>query len=133
MFAEMIWRVSIIASIAFLVLLVGCVNVSKSVLLDRSAHPVGIDGVDVLLATDEVPETCERVALMYASATEFGSDRGEMVDRLREEAGKLGANTLLLQRVEDPGDGEYVASAITGSLTTPTHDADAVALWCPDQ
>ena len=123
--------IRLVSALAVALALAGCVNVSKSVLMDRSAQPVPTDGVEVLLTADEVPDTCTRVALMYASASEFGSDQGKMVDRLREEAGKLGANALLLLRVENPGDGEYVASAITGGI--PSHDADALALWCPDQ
>ncbi len=51
-----------------------------------------------------------------------------MIDKLREEAGKLGANALHLQSTEDPGTGEKIASAVFG--TSADRDSDAVALCC---
>lgn len=53
-----------IHSLTLIVLTVaGCVTVSKSVLLDRSAHPVPQEEVTLLLATDSIPSRCQRFAL----------------------------------------------------------------------
>jgi len=57
------------------------------------------------LATDTIPDACERVALLHASGDEDLTDEGQMIDKLREEAGKLGANALHLRTMEDPGTG----------------------------
>jgi hypothetical protein len=54
-----------------------------------------------------------------------------MIDKLRSEAGKLGANAIYLRTVEDPGTGERVASAIFG--TEADRDSEALALWCPER
>jgi len=108
----------------------GCVTVSKSVLMDRSASPVPQEGVQVLLEGDSIPTTCERVALMHASGDEDFTDEGDMWDKLREEAGKLGANVVRIGPIEDPGAAERIASGLFG--TTSDRDVDAVALWCPD-
>ena len=107
-----------------------CVTVSKSVLIDRSTYPVPQERVQVLLEGDSIPSTCERVALLHASGDEDLTDEGDIWNKLRSEAGKLGANVVALRGIEDPGTGERIASAIFG--TSSDRDADAVALWCPD-
>jgi len=89
-------------------LLTGCVSVSKTVLIDRSASPVPEEEVDVFLPRDTVPGSCERVALLHVSGPEAFTDEGDFWNKLREESGKLGANMLHIQTMEDPGTGERV-------------------------
>jgi hypothetical protein len=113
-----------------IVVLAGCVTVSKSVLMDRSHSPVARDDVYVFIAGDIIPESCQRVALLHASGDEDLTEEGDMIDKLREEAGKLGANALHLRTMEDPGTGERVVAAVFG--TSADRDSDAIALWCPD-
>ena len=116
----------------FLMVLTSCVQVSKSV-LDHSfaSAPVPREGVNVLLASlgDEIPEDCTRVAILHGSGPEEWTDEGDMINKLREEAGKLGANTLFLQNMVDPGTGERIASALFE--TEADRDSDAIALYCP--
>lgn len=116
--------------ILLVVLCAGCVRVSSSVLMDRSTSPVPQADVYVFLAGDEIPESCERVALLHASGSQDFTDEADMLDRLREEAGKLGANAVELRTMEDAGTGERVVAAIFG--TGSDRDADALALYCPD-
>ena len=114
------------------VLMAACVTVSKTVLTDefRSA-PVPPGQVDVLLASmgDTIPSDCVRVAILHASGDEDVTDEGDMLEKLREEAGKLGANTVFVQRMEDPGTGERIVSGIFG--TTADRDSESLALHCP--
>ncbi|TFH64354.1 MAG: hypothetical protein E4G90_08255 [Gemmatimonadales bacterium] len=112
-----------------LVLLTGCVHVSKSVLMDRSSMPVPKESVYVFLASDTIPNSCERVAILHASGEQDWTDEGQMIDELRSEAGKLGANALHLLTMEDAGTGERVVAALFD--TQADRDADALALWCP--
>ena len=112
------------------VLLATCVSVSKSVLMDRSAFPVPKEEVYVFVDADEIPESCERVAILHASGDQDLTDEGEMLDKLREEAGKLGANAVQLQSMEEAGTGERIADALFE--TGADRDADAIALWCPN-
>lgn len=111
--------------------LTSCVSVSKSVLIDRSAYPVAQQDVSVFLPTDDIPESCERVALLHASGPEDLTDEGDMWDKLREESGKLGANAVLIFAIEEPGAAERIASEIFD--TESDRDADAIALWCPEE
>lgn len=119
-------------ALLFLLVLTSCVQVSKSV-LDHSfaSAPVPREGVNVLLASvgDEIPEACTRVAILHGSGPEEWTDEGDMINKLREEAGKVGANTLFIQNMVDPGTGERIVSAIFE--TEADRDPDAIALFCP--
>ena len=86
-----------------ILLCAGCVSVNSTVLRDRSTTPYPRNQVNVALADDEIDESCERVALLHASGNEDSTDESEMLNKLREEAGKLGANLVHLQSMEDPG------------------------------
>ena len=113
--------------------LAACVTVSKSVLSEAyMADPLPAGEVQLLLASldDSIPSTCERVAILHASGDQDMTDEGQVFNKLREEAGKLGANTVFVQNMEDAGTGERVVSAIFG--TEADRDADAVALFCPE-
>lgn len=123
-------RVIVLAGAALF--LAACVTVSKTVLTEAYvANPVPAGEVTVLLASmnDSIPSDCERVALLHASGDEDLTEESQMFDKLREEAGKLGANAVYVQNMEDPGTGERVVSAIFG--TSADRDSDAVALYCP--
>lgn len=107
--------------------LTGCIHVSKSVLVDRSDQPVPEENVQVLFGDEEVPEACERVALLQAAASEDFTDRQELAQKLKKEAGKLGANVVIVQEAYGrAGAGSSVFDS--GSDT----EFDAEAYWCPD-
>lgn len=112
-----------------LVLVTGCVKVHKAVMNDRSNAPVAPEDVYLFLADDEIPEDCERVALLHGSGAQEWTSEGKMWDKLREEAGKLGANAVHIQEMEDAGTGERIAAGLFG--TQADRDAEAIALFCP--
>ena len=58
------------------------------------------------------------------------TDEGDFLAKLREEAGKLGANTLFVQTMEDPGTAERIVSGVFG--TAADRDSDSLALYCPE-
>jgi hypothetical protein len=113
------------------ILATACVSVSKSVLMDRSFAPVPLQDVYVFLLDDPIPEDCERVALLSASGEVDWTDESQMIDKMREEAGKLGANAIQLRSIEDPGTGERVVAALFD--TEADRDGSAIALWCPSR
>lgn len=106
-----------------------CVTVNKSI-LDRSFvdSPVPMDSVHVYLPGDEVPEHT-RVAILNAEGDTDVTDEGEMIDALREEAGKLGANAIVLGDLEEPGLGEEVVAAFLDSATY--RRGQAIAIFVP--
>jgi len=101
--------------LAAVLLIGGCVTVGKSVLMDRSATPVPEARVYVFLPSDSIAPSCERVAILNAQGSTDFTNESQMIDKMREEAGKLGANAILLQSIEDPGGAERFASAIFGT------------------
>ena len=52
-----------------------------------------------------------------------------MIDKIREEAGKLGANAIILQKMEEPSTGRKVASALLG--TSADRKGQAIAIYAP--
>jgi len=119
-------------AVGTVVLLTACVAVSKTVLTDEfRAAPVPPGQVDLRMASlgDSIPSDCVRVAILYAAGDEDMTNEGEMLDKLRQEAGKLGANMVFVQRMEDPGAVERISSGIFG--TTSDRDSESIALHCP--
>lgn len=111
------------------VLASGCVHVSKSV-LDHGYqdYPYAEHEVDVFLMTDTPPADCERVAILHASGSNNVAET-KIIDKLREEAGALGANAVHIQSAEDAGG---VERALAAAFDTPSDkDWDALALYCP--
>jgi hypothetical protein len=118
-----------VALVGLTILLAGCVTVNKSI-LDRSfmTTPVPKEGVHVYLPGDEVPGHT-RVAILNAEGDVEMTDEGEMIDKLREEAGKLGANAIIMGEIKDPGTGAVVANAILG--TEANRKTQAIAIFVP--
>ena len=121
-------------AVAALVLTTACIGVKRAVLVDRSDHPVPLEEVTVFLPDDEIPEDCERMALL-AAAGDMGHDFGDLLHELRKEAGELGANAIHIQIMSEAGnwqgmdvteikDARYLLWARRG------RDARAFALHC---
>ena len=110
-------------------LLAACVSVGKTV-LDRSfqANPVPRDDVYVYMPGDTIPEHT-RVAILDAEGDADLFNNADLLNKMREEAGKLGANAIILGDMEDPGTGARVAQAILG--TTANRTGQAVAIYVP--
>ena len=95
-------------------LLSGCVSVNHSLLSDsQMGAPVPSNEVQVYFADDSIPDH-ERIAILNASGSDSWTNESQMIDRLREEAGKLGANAIVLDQLKDPGGGERVVAALFG-------------------
>lgn len=117
-------------SIVAAVLLIGaCVSVNKSVLSrSRISQPVPRDDVQVYFAGDSVPAH-ERIAILTGSGDDKMTNQSQLIDKLREEAGKLGANAIILSDVEEPSTGAKVAQAILG--TSANRKGEAIAVYVP--
>ena len=112
-----------------LLLLAGCVSVNKSIL---APNPTGrnfaIDQVTVYFESDSIPEHT-RLAILNAHGDMDTTDEADMIDELREEAGKLGANAIILGDIEEPGTGARIAGAVFG--TTTERETQAIAIYVP--
>jgi hypothetical protein len=112
-----------------LVLLSACVTVNKSI-LSRSfmSQPVPKEDVQVFFSSDTLPPH-ERVAILNAKGDDALTDESQMIDKMREEAGKLGANAIVLNEVKAASTGAKVASAVLG--TAANRKGTAIAIFAP--
>jgi hypothetical protein len=110
-------------------LVAACVSVGKTV-IDRSfqANPVPRDDVYVYMPGDTIPEHT-RVAILDAEGDADLFNNADLLNKMREEAGKLGANAIILGDMQAPGTGARVAEAILG--TTANRTGQAVAIYVP--
>jgi hypothetical protein len=113
--------------IVLVLLTAACVSVNKSILSrSRVAQPVPRDSVRVFLPGDTVPQN-ERIAILHARSNESFTNEGKMIDKMREEAGKLGANAIILGEIRDPGTVARVASVVFG--TPADRQGQAIAVY----
>jgi hypothetical protein len=120
-------------SVAFLaaLALAACVSVNKSVLAPNpTGRTFSTEQVYVFLQGDSVPEHT-RLAILNARGDSDVTDEADMIDELREEAGKLGANAIILGELEEPGTGARIAGALLGTSTD--RETQAIAIYVPSR
>ena len=80
--------------------------------------PVAWEEVQVFLKESDVPGQFVTIALINAEgASEYTNEKG-MVDKVRKEAGKLGANGVIIEDIKEPSAGAKVAGAVLGVPAT---------------
>ena len=121
-------RGALLVGFGALGVLSGCVSVNKSVLdasfLDR---PVPREEVRVFFADDELPPHV-RMAILNARGDSEFTNQAQMIDKLREEAGRLGANAVVLDELREPSAGERAVNAFFGGRASGTRRGGAVAI-----
>lgn len=109
--------------------LVACVSVNKSILAPNpTGRTFSVDEVTVYFESDTIPEH-SRLAILNAHGDIDTTDEADMIDELREEAGKLGANAIVLGDIEEPGTGARIAGVVFG--TTTERETQAIAIYVP--
>ena len=122
-------RARSVTIVAAVMLVAACVSVNKSVLSrSRVSQPVPRDDVQVYFKGDSVPAH-ERIAILSASGDDNMTNQSQLIDKMREEAGKLGANAIILNEVEEASTGAKVAQAILG--TSANRKGEAIAIYVP--
>ncbi len=106
-----------------------CVSVNRSIL---APNPTGLtfplESVTVYFGNDSIPPHT-RLAILNARGDADMTDEADMIDELREEAGKLGANAIILGDLEEPGTGARIAGAVFGTSTN--RETQAIAIYAP--
>ena len=72
------------------------------------------ESVAIYRTADQVPGKYEEVAILNASGSTSWTNEAQMNEKMREEAGKLGANAIILDATSEPSSGAKVAAAIFG-------------------
>ena len=84
--------------------------------------------------TDEAElDTLEytRVAIIEATGSGEFTDQTDMLEAMRERAGKIGANAILLPQINEPGAGAKVAAAVFGTGTQRKGNVVALRILGP--
>ena len=111
-------------TLPLIVLIAACSGVSAGQsVLDSSfrATPIARDDVFVYAEGDSIPQHTH-VALLDARGE--GTDDGSLLNKLREEAGKLGANAIIWGVTADPG-------FLTQIFGSSDRRASALAIYVP--
>lgn len=136
-----------ILPVAALILLSGCISVSKSV-LTYDMPPVDLEQVQVFLPYDELPEYTN-IAILSSSRMHLFSTRKQLIEKLRRNAAELGANAIVLAEparwryfnmaAELVALGVAVDFAVNGLwgwalgiLPQPQPRGEAIAIYIPD-
>ncbi|HEX9938478.1 MAG TPA: hypothetical protein VGB15_15180 [Longimicrobium sp.] len=110
-----------------------CVSAHATMLGPRQNRPpVHEDEVRVFLAEDEVPESCERLALINTSGDADMTNEAQMISAAKRRAGRLGANAIQLRSTREPGTGRRIASAIIPGVTAD-RKGEMLAYHCTEQ
>jgi hypothetical protein len=104
-----------IGLIACLVCLMGCVSAQVTRLGSIDSYPpVAPSDVQVFLVESDVPGPFTKVALIRLKGDADWTNETAMVNKAKQEAGKLGANALILGKTDEPGTGAKIAASIFG-------------------
>ena len=68
------------------------------------------DRVAIYLEEDQVPGAYQEVGLLHVTGSESWSSESELYRKLQEEAGRLGANALILEPGREPSTREKIAA-----------------------
>ena len=112
-------------------LLAGCVQTKYTLVNPSGERYAPVDPEHVVILTDEAElDTLNYVRVAIIEATGSGSftDQSKMLDAMRKKAGKIGANAILLPKINEPGAGAKVAAAIFGTDTQRKGNAVAVRI-----
>ena len=84
---------------------------------------------DVVLyrVAEQVPRKYEEIALLNSSGDSGFTNEAKMFESMKEKAGEVGANAVILDAVSEPGSGAKVAAAIFG--VSAQRKGKALAIW----
>jgi len=110
--------------------LVGCVSTNAAV-LDNSLKLAAIcpDGVKVFTDSSKVGKPYTEVAVLNSKGDYQYTNESQLIDSQRKKAAKLGANGLILGKMDDPSTGAKIAQALLS--TSANRKSDAVAILIP--
>jgi len=109
-----------------------CVSAHATMLgPSQNRAPVPEDQVRVFLATDSVPSSCERFAMINTSGDADMTNESQMIRAAKRRAGRIGANAIQLRSTRDPSTGARIASAIIPGVTA-NRKGEMLAFHCTE-
>lgn len=107
----------------------GCVSTNAAMLgMPGKQRPeVAPESVALYRVASQVPGPYEEVALLNSKGDSDMTDEAAMFESMREKAGEIGANGVILDALSEPGSGAKVAGAIFG--VSVARKGKALAIW----
>jgi hypothetical protein len=114
---------------------------SSAILIGKARPPIAPEAVKLYL---DAPKSYERIALLESTskASWAATDQGKtnkMIERLKEEAAKVGANGVLITSTgnQQEGGGVFIPTGQGGGVfapTTATHKSgNGIAIYVPEE
>jgi hypothetical protein len=123
-----------VVSALLLFLVAGCVQTKYTLVNPSGTRYEPVLPEQVWLVTSEAElDTLQyvRVAIIEATGSGEWTDQTAMLNAIRKQAGKLGANAVLLPHINEPGAGAKVAGAFLGTGTQRKGNAVAIRVIGP--
>lgn len=109
-------------------LLPACVTTNATRLGNGAARPfIPSTQVAIYRTADQVPGRYEEVAVLNSTGTSQWTNEAQMFENMRQKAGQMGANAVILDGLSEPGAGAKVAAAIF--RTTTERKGRAIAVY----
>jgi hypothetical protein len=105
----------------------GCVHTSATVLSSTPRPEVATSAVVLYTSADKVPGKYDEIALIDSKGSDQWVSEHKMLESIRKQAGKVGANGVILQAETEPGTGAQVAHALIG--TSADRHGKALAIF----
>jgi hypothetical protein len=104
-----------VGAFALLVAVVGCVHTNSTILSTEARPALDPSAVALYTSADKVPGKYDEVALIDSKGDDMWVSEHKMLESIRKEAAKVGANGVILQAESEPGTAASVAHALIGT------------------
>ena len=106
-----------------------CVTTNATFLGSTSGQRAAVpaDRVALYRVASQVPGQYEEIAMLNSAGNSSSTNEAQMYESMREKAGEVGANAVILDALSEPGSGAKVAAAIFG--VSAERKGRAVAIW----
>lgn len=100
------------------VLLTGCIQTQATRLSPNQFPAVDPEMVVIYVSEEDIPGEYEKVALIHAQGSSTYTNEANMLNAAKRRAAAVGANGVVLGRVDEASNGAKVAAAVFGMDTT---------------
>lgn len=125
----MLFALRLVLAAGLLLSMTACVTTNATFLGSTSGQRAAVpaDRVALYRVASQVPGQYEEIAMLNSAGSSSSTNEAQMYESMREKAGEVGANAVILDALSEPGSGAKVAAAIFG--VSAERKGRAVAIW----
>ena len=118
-----------ISSFLLVTLLVtSCVTTDVTRMNNKTYPRVHPNDVQIFLSKEDIKSEFEYVALIFSEGNTNWTGKDDLIKKSRREAGKLGANAIIISGIDEPSSGAKVAGEVFGTGTERQGEIVAIRL-----